>query len=93
MRETGLARKRGTVVRDPEGRVWPVAIKVWTKNRVHLTQGWTDLQKANNLKEGDTCLFKYIRNEGNLIKVQVLKKSATQNKRGRGRERGRPPLP
>lgn len=75
VKESGLARKKDTMLRDPQGKEWPAVIKITAKNNVHLSCGWPDFLKANKLKVGDTCLFTYIRSEGNLIQVQVLNKS------------------
>lgn len=89
VRETGLSTNRGTLLRDPQGKLWSVVIKLTTQKRVRLSSGWHAFLEGNKLKEGDTCLFKYIRNEGNLTLLQVLKDSSTVDRYKRGR--GKPP--
>ncbi|KAA8547266.1 hypothetical protein F0562_003870 [Nyssa sinensis] len=70
-RETGIRRKKSMVLRNPEGREWPVVIRVWKwRSRVVLGNGWSEFRRANKLAYGDTCLFQFIQSAGNVIQVQ-----------------------
>lgn len=51
----GLGSKRMVVfLKDPLTRLWPV----FCHQKTWLTSGWSDFQRANNLKTGDVCVFK-----------------------------------
>ncbi|KAA8547265.1 hypothetical protein F0562_003871 [Nyssa sinensis] len=72
-RETGMITKKSTVLRDPEGRLWPVIIRATRNNgSVGLGVGWSEFQRANKLADGNKCLFRFIQNAGNVIEVQIL---------------------
>lgn len=71
--KTGLDSKRNTLMKDPQGRVHTVDVKV--RNRqVRLSSGWSAFYKANGLATGDTCVFESLPEKGNLIEVQIIKK-------------------
>ncbi|KAA8547262.1 hypothetical protein F0562_003874 [Nyssa sinensis] len=70
-RDTGIRRKKSMVLRNPDGRDWPVVIRVWKwRSRVVLGNGWSEFRRANKLAYGDTCLFQFIQSAGNVIQVQ-----------------------
>ncbi|CAL5202820.1 unnamed protein product [Lathyrus oleraceus] len=51
----GLGSKRMVLfLKDPLTRLWPV----FCHQKTWLTSGWSDFQRANNLKTGDVCVFK-----------------------------------
>lgn len=73
MDKTGLDSKKNTLMKDPQGRVHTVDVKV--RNRqVRLSSGWSAFYKANGLATGDTCVFESLPEKGNLIEVQIIKK-------------------
>ncbi|XVF17762.1 hypothetical protein REPUB_Repub10bG0151700 [Reevesia pubescens] len=83
--ETGLAEETSTVIKDPNGRMWPVKT-VMDSRRTNLGGGWSKFLQENEIVVGDTLLLKHIPNTGNSIHVQVINKagdgdSGKKNKR------------
>lgn len=85
--ETGIENQRETVLRNKEGKEWPVNIRRCGDGRVYLGYGWFNFRKDNKLMEGDTCSFQYCHSKGgrnSFIQFELVKKVP--------RKRGRPPL-
>ncbi|KAH7852524.1 hypothetical protein Vadar_025981 [Vaccinium darrowii] len=74
-RGTGMATKRAVVLKNEEGRVWPVDISTYpsSRGRIDLSGGWPAFLKENNIVLGDSCVFKFIPSAGNVIDVVVQK--------------------
>ncbi|CAK7340127.1 unnamed protein product [Dovyalis caffra] len=72
VRETGLAKKKVVVIKDPKGRKWEVGIRPSDKRRhVYLGKGWYELSEANGLVAGDTCVLHF---QQGMINVQIHSK-------------------
>ncbi|KAA8547263.1 hypothetical protein F0562_003873 [Nyssa sinensis] len=70
---TGMRRKKSMVLRNLEGKEWPVVVREWKwKNyrSVVLRDGWSEFRRANKLGDGNTCLFRFVESAGNVIQVQ-----------------------
>lgn len=96
MRESGITRQKGLVLKDPKGRSWAAKLREDASSsryrKYYLRGGWADLVRVNSITEGDTCVFKFVRSEGiNVIQVKVLKKPAAAAAAAAARGRGRPP--
>ncbi|RVW57618.1 Transposon Tf2-11 polyprotein [Vitis vinifera] len=74
--ETGMIWKKSTLVRDPEGRVWPVKVCLRSKGKIEMSSGWSDFVKANKLGKGDTCSFQCTDATCHVIQVEILRRAA-----------------
>ncbi|KAJ4822047.1 hypothetical protein Tsubulata_036777 [Turnera subulata] len=76
----GLQKKKRIVIKDMEGRVWPVEICVKRKQsvQVYLNTGFDAFLKANKLVPGDTVVFHFMKTVGQ-IHVQIHPKGGAQN--------------
>ncbi|XP_052171643.1 B3 domain-containing protein REM9-like [Diospyros lotus] len=85
MKKAGLSRKKGMVLRNKQGKVWPIKLTArsynsgW-RNRTDMTCGWSEFRAANNIQYGDTCSFKFLQTDENLIRVQICKARQSSNK-------------
>lgn len=68
--------KKSTLVRDPEGRVWPVKVCLRSKGKIEMSSGWSDFVKANKLGKGDTCSFQCTDATCHVIQVEILRRAA-----------------
>ncbi|KAI3830378.1 hypothetical protein MKX03_033490, partial [Papaver bracteatum] len=73
-RKYGLSTETGIVLRDPDGRPWPVKFAHNKDGRINITKGWTLLSVRNKLARGDKCLFELIsQTKGNqIMNVSIL---------------------
>ncbi|XP_058180018.1 putative B3 domain-containing protein At5g66980 [Rhododendron vialii] len=76
-RETSMATKKSVKLRNEEGKEWTVDICVRTHRtsygRIDLGVGWPAFCKENEIVDGDSCLFKFIKSAGDVIDVVVHK--------------------
>ncbi|XP_010908022.1 B3 domain-containing protein At3g17010 [Elaeis guineensis] len=82
-REHKLKMKKQTILHDPCGKSWQVKIRERADGRVVLATGWHEFSKGNHLKEGDTCVFEFIRG-GNAIQVHIYRKDESNTTAGNG---------
>ncbi|KDP31850.1 hypothetical protein JCGZ_12311 [Jatropha curcas] len=74
--KTKLVSKEEIVMKDPKGRSWPVKVNILVVQRgcqVRFGLGWSQFYGANELATGDTCVFHFIAEKGNLIEVEIHK--------------------
>lgn len=55
-----LDKKHKMIVYDPHGKSWPVELHARPKRGTDLSSGWHNVCNANNLQEGDACIFEFI---------------------------------
>ncbi|KAH7660904.1 B3 DNA binding domain-containing protein [Dioscorea alata] len=55
-----LDKKHKMIVYDPHGKSWPVELHARPKRGIDLSSGWHNICNANNLQEGDACIFEFI---------------------------------
>ncbi|KAI8542280.1 hypothetical protein RHMOL_Rhmol08G0126800 [Rhododendron molle] len=76
-RETGMANKKSVKLRNEEGREWTVDLCMrnyrGSYGRIDLGVGWPAFCKENEIVDGDSCLFKFIKSAGGVIDVAVQK--------------------
>ncbi|KAJ4843263.1 hypothetical protein Tsubulata_009866 [Turnera subulata] len=79
-RAAGLQKKKRIVIKDMEGREWPVEICVTRKQsvQVYFSTGFSAFLQANNLVPGDTVVFHFMKTIGQ-IHVQIHPKGGAQN--------------
>lgn len=68
------------MLRDQNGRNWPVKISFRTNGRIVITGGWSDFWREQKLEAGDKCVFEFVLTRGNMskeMKVQVVRKMKT----------------
>ncbi|KAL8154070.1 hypothetical protein V2J09_011830 [Rumex salicifolius] len=54
---TGMQKRKKVMVKDCEGREWPVKVKSESNGGLVLGDGWGDFVKQSGLKVGITCLI------------------------------------
>lgn len=64
-----LKSKDRVVLRDPEGKCWPLDVRIWYDGRVALTKGWRDFWKGHGITAGDSLYFEFV--SESLIQVTV----------------------
>ncbi|KAL2945158.1 B3 domain-containing protein REM10 [Bienertia sinuspersici] len=69
VRGQNLLKKDSVVLRDPEGKCWPLEVKKVSCNRVVLTNGWVEFWKGHGLTTGDLLNFEFV--SECLIKVSI----------------------
>ncbi|KAL7153082.1 hypothetical protein ABFS83_04G141500 [Erythranthe nasuta] len=59
VRSVNLSQKSRLTLMDPQGREWPVKLRLQTKGRLRarMYSGWHDFYVSNELKNGDVCVF------------------------------------
>ncbi|KAJ6844666.1 B3 domain-containing protein-like isoform X2 [Iris pallida] len=67
-----LGEKSAIILRDEQGRMWPLKVSSWRDGRRCLSSGWSLVYKKNSLKEGDACLLEFVQ-EGNGINLHVFR--------------------
>ncbi|KAI3892810.1 hypothetical protein MKX03_000914, partial [Papaver bracteatum] len=74
VRKYGLNTETGIVLRDHDGRRWPVKFAHNKDGRISITKGWTQLSVRNKLERGAKCLFELIsQTKGNqIMNVRIL---------------------
>ncbi|KAJ4843264.1 hypothetical protein Tsubulata_009867 [Turnera subulata] len=80
IKATGLQKKKSIVVKDMEGRLWPVDVCVRKKQsvQVYLSTGLNAFLEANKLIQGDTIVFHFMKAIGELH-VQIHAKGDRHN--------------
>ncbi|KAJ4843259.1 hypothetical protein Tsubulata_009862 [Turnera subulata] len=80
VKATGLQKKKRIVIKDMEGREWPVEVCVRRKQsvQVNLSTGFYAFLKANKLVPGDTVVFHFMKTVGQ-IHVQIHPKGGAQS--------------
>ncbi|XP_026398680.1 putative B3 domain-containing protein Os03g0621600 [Papaver somniferum] len=73
-RKYGLNTETGIVLRDHDGRSWPVKFSHNKDGRISMTKGWRQISAGNKLARGAKCLFQLIsQTKGNqIMNVRVL---------------------
>ena len=70
------------VLRNQEGKLWPVTVTFPQDGRITFSKGWMDFQKENGLGFDDKCIFEFAFHRGRRlsreIHVRILR--ATENK-------------
>nr|KAJ0213738.1 hypothetical protein LSAT_V11C400160860 [Lactuca sativa] len=71
-----LTAGRTMSMKNLEGKEWPVRLlsEGGHYTRYYLSKGWSEFRRDNELCEGDTCVFKYLRTEDKLCLAEVTKK-------------------
>ncbi|XP_074280766.1 B3 domain-containing protein REM6-like isoform X2 [Silene latifolia] len=64
-----LANKDSVVLRDSDGKCWPVKVTMRRDGRVALTNGWDDFWKTQGIKAGDSLDFEFVCED--LIQVKI----------------------
>ncbi|KAH9613729.1 hypothetical protein KSS87_020607 [Heliosperma pusillum] len=64
-----LVNKDSVVLRDPDGKCWPLEVSIRRDGRVALTNGWVDFWKGHAIKVGDSLDFEFV--SGYLIQVKI----------------------
>ncbi|XP_052191294.1 B3 domain-containing protein REM9-like [Diospyros lotus] len=87
MKKAGLSLKKKVVLRNEQGKMWAVKLTArsydtsW-RNRTDMTRGWSEFRVDNNIQYGDTCSFKFLQIDKNLIHVQIYKAHQSNNNKG-----------
>ncbi|XP_074271673.1 B3 domain-containing protein REM-like 1 [Silene latifolia] len=55
-----LMNKDSVVLRDPNGKCWPLEVSTRRDGRVALTKGWVDFWKGHDIKAGDSLHFDFV---------------------------------
>ncbi|XVE82719.1 hypothetical protein DITRI_Ditri16bG0028600 [Diplodiscus trichospermus] len=84
-KETGMAEKESTLIKDSKGGMWMLHNVVDPKSRVSLGAGWSEFRQDNAIAVGDTLLFEHIPNTDNSIHVRIISK-ARRRRRWRVRQ-------
>ncbi|ONK59956.1 uncharacterized protein A4U43_C08F12680 [Asparagus officinalis] len=83
----GLTEYNSLTLMDPKGRSWQVQLRHKTnkfESRTSMTTGWNKFASANELKQGDKCIFELGSEENNgilLMKVSIKKKESIDKKK------------
>lgn len=77
-----LGEKCSIILRDEQGRMWPLKVSSWRDGRRCLSSGWSLVYKKNNLKEGDACLLEFVQ-EGNAINLHVFRANEYKSASGK----------
>jgi len=67
--DQNLKSKDRVVLRDPEGKCWPLDVRIWYDGRVALTKGWRDFWKGYDITPGDSLYFDFV--SESLIQVTI----------------------
>ncbi|XP_077228192.1 putative B3 domain-containing protein At5g66980 isoform X2 [Tasmannia lanceolata] len=75
---TGLRGKSRLILCDPSGMFWHMTITSRRDDgRAIITGGWRGFARANDIGEGDKCIFEFIQGRGrgsrSVIHVQILR--------------------
>ncbi|KAG5535730.1 hypothetical protein RHGRI_023480 [Rhododendron griersonianum] len=74
-RLTRMAEKKSVKLRNEEGKEWTVDLCIRnypsSYGRIDLGVGWPAFCKENEIVDGDSCLFKFIKSAGDVIDVVV----------------------
>ncbi|XP_024988528.1 B3 domain-containing protein REM20-like [Cynara cardunculus var. scolymus] len=73
----GIGNQSTITLKNLDEHEWRLGIrseKIARTARYHLSPGWQDFRRSNELSEGDECVFKYIKSEGKLSLVKITKK-------------------
>ncbi|XP_023746764.1 putative B3 domain-containing protein At5g66980 isoform X2 [Lactuca sativa] len=84
-RLTGLKARKSIKMKNLNGKEWPMKLLSEGRNytRYYLSAGWSRFRRANELCEGDKCLFKFLRSEDKFCLSKVTKKSQVLERRPR----------
>ncbi|KAL7604511.1 hypothetical protein Lser_V15G14824 [Lactuca serriola] len=87
-RLTGLKAGRSINMKNIEGKEWSMKLCLQSGikyTRYYLSGGWSEFKRANELCEGDKCVFKFLKREDKFCLAKVTKKSEVL-KRKSGRQ-------
>ncbi|KAI9093304.1 hypothetical protein K1719_027318 [Acacia pycnantha] len=62
-----MGRMRPMKLQDCKGRKWDVNYHYKYRSRIRIGKGWIKFARANNVKEGDTCVFKLIKTNNSFV--------------------------
>ncbi|ONI13165.1 hypothetical protein PRUPE_4G206900 [Prunus persica] len=64
----GLVRKKTVKLQDPAGRSWIVKLRVHKSPylRFDMTKGWAKCCRANQISQGDTIVFEFVKPSGEI---------------------------
>nr|XP_043625953.1 putative B3 domain-containing protein Os04g0346900 [Erigeron canadensis] len=74
--------KETVILKGLGGHEWLMGVGLDRGNptaRYFLSSGWLDFKRSNNLSEGDTCVFKFLRSENKMWLQKVTKRPFSQN--------------
>jgi hypothetical protein len=77
-----IVLKPEMVLRDQNGKSWPVKIIFKNDGRIAIGSGWSYFAKSN-VKPTDQCVFEFLLQSGNIceeIRVHVLRGNARMKK-------------
>ncbi|KAI3763605.1 hypothetical protein L2E82_13575 [Cichorium intybus] len=85
-RLVGIDSERSVTMKNLDGDEWEINLRSEIKHytpikhytRYYFSTGWSGFWRANELSEGDQCIFKYIRSEDKLCLAKVTKKRRVQ---------------
>lgn len=60
------------IVRDQNGRMWPMQIKERKDGRFYLSSGWIEFREKN-LRLGNQCMFEFVLGEGNTCSETIAR--------------------
>ncbi|CAI9278401.1 unnamed protein product [Lactuca saligna] len=84
-RLTGLKARKSIKMKNLNGKEWPMKLLSEGRNytRYYLSAGWSEFRRANELCEGDKCVFKFLRSEDKFCLSKVTKKTEVLERRPR----------
>ncbi|KNA16344.1 hypothetical protein SOVF_089920 [Spinacia oleracea] len=59
VRAQNMKNKESVVLRDPEGKCWPLEVKKITGDRIVVARGWAEFWKGYGISNGDLLEFKF----------------------------------
>ncbi|CAI9278398.1 unnamed protein product [Lactuca saligna] len=73
-----LTAGRTMSMKNLQGKEWPVRLlsEGGHYTRYYLSKGWSEFLRDNDICEGDTCVFKYLRSEDKFCLAEIIKKRA-----------------
>ncbi|XP_057481294.1 putative B3 domain-containing protein At5g66980 [Actinidia eriantha] len=78
----GIKMEPEMVLRNQEGKLWPVTVTFSKNGQITLSKGWMDFQKENGLGYDDKCMFEFVFHRGRRLsrEIQVRILHATKTK-------------
>ncbi|XP_050204561.1 putative B3 domain-containing protein At5g66980 [Mercurialis annua] len=67
--EHNLKLQENMELRNENGESWPVKVHFRTDGRIAINHGWSDFHKQNKVAFNDRCIFEFLPEENNIVKV------------------------
>ncbi|XP_022132726.1 putative B3 domain-containing protein At5g66980 [Momordica charantia] len=71
--EHNISLKPNIVLRDEEGKLWPVTAGTTSQNRMNISSGWPKFYRGHNLRINDKCEFEFVLGRGNVCRQVNVK--------------------